>query len=251
MSRTTSTSQLPTQLVNSGARGSAGNIKQISVAKGYISDVDGKILPDPIGSNFSDGFEPSDYYTSAYGSRKGVVDRVLNTAKSGYLQRQMVYLASTVKSSDLKFCGTNKLVDYILTEEYLKVLNGRILDNKQVLTEKYVKENNLINKAVSVYTPMYCKSEGICRHCFPEYYRKNINNVKNIGIISGNMVGERASQLTMRTFHTGGAASVLYLTQDAPQLKDTPNQDGMELIAKKDIKIKVLDFINDTTEEFY
>lgn len=200
MKRNTSiaTSQLPTLLVNSGARGSAGNIKQISVAKGYVADTSGKILPDAIGSNFVEGFKPVDYFISAYGSRKGVVDRVLNTAKSGYLQRQMMYLVASVKSGDVKNCGTNKFLDVILTEEYAKVLDNRVLDNGETLTSKYIEDNNLIGKLVKVYSPMYCRSKGLCHRCFPEAYRKAIDNVTNVGMVAGNIVGERASQLIMR-----------------------------------------------------
>lgn len=203
MARNTSasTNQLPTLLVNSGARGSAGNIKQISVAKGYVSDTSGKVLPDAIGSNFVEGFKPIDYFISAYGSRKGVVDRVLNTAKSGYLQRQMMYLVASVKSSDTKDCGTNKFLDVVLTEEYANVLANRVLDNGAILTSNYIKQHDLIGKMIHVYTPMYCRSRGLCRKCFPEAYRKAIDNVINVGMVSGNIVGERASQLVMRVFH--------------------------------------------------
>lgn len=245
-----STNQLPTLLVNSGARGSAGNIKQISVAKGYVSDTSGKVLPDAIGSNFVEGFKPIDYFISAYGSRKGVVDRVLNTAKSGYLQRQMMYLVASVKSSDTKDCGTNKFLDVVLTEEYANVLANRVLDNGAILTNDYIKQHDLIGKMIHVYTPMYCRSKGLCRKCFPEAYRKAIDNVTNVGMVSGNIVGERASQLQMKTFHLGGAASMLYLSKEAPQLNGIIGQDGMQLIANKDIRIKVIDYTNDSTEEF-
>ena len=244
------TSQLPTLLVNSGARGSAGNIKQISVAKGYVSDTSGKVLPDAIGSNFVEGFKPVDYFISAYGSRKGVVDRVLNTAKSGYLQRQMMYLVASVKSSDNKDCGTNKFLDVVLTEEYAKVLENRTLSNGAILINDYIKQHDLIGKMIHVYTPMYCRSRGLCKKCFPEAYRRAIDNVTNVGMVAGNIVGERASQLVLRTFHVGGAASVLYLSKEAPQLDGIINQDGMQLIANKDIRIKVIDFTNDSTEEF-
>lgn len=244
------TGQLPTQLVTSGARGSAKNIKQISVAKGYISDVNGKTLPTPIGSNFVDGFHPVDYYTSAYGSRKGVIDRVMNTADSGYLLRQMVYLAAPIKSSDLKYCGTKRLVEYFLTDEYMNVLKGRILENGDTLTSDYAKEHNLINKMIRLYSPMYCKSKDMCRCCYPQEYRTKINNATNIGIIAANVVGERSTQLTMQTFHTGGASTILYLSQESPESVNYITQENNNLIAKKKLKIKVLSFENINSEDY-
>lgn len=198
LSRQNDSSQLPAMLVESGAKGSSGNIQQISVAKGYISDANGKTLPDPIGSNFSDGFKPVDYFTSSFGNRKGVVDRALNTASSGYLQRQMVYLAAPVKSGEDKCCNTSKFLEIPLLEEYLDVLKGRILDNGEVLTKEYAERHNLIGKKIKLYSPLYCKSRNLCKCCYPDYYRNIIDNAQNVGIISANIVGERGSQLIMK-----------------------------------------------------
>ena len=211
MKRQNSSSQLPVMLVDSGARGSAGNIQQISVAKGYISDANGKTLADPIGSNFSDGFKPVDYFTSAFGNRKGVVDRALNTASSGYLQRQMIYLAASVKSSDLKNCNTNRFFTLPLTEEYLEVLSGRILSNGEYLTKEYAERHNLIGKKIQIYSPLYCKSHDLCMHCYPSYYRKLIDNAHNVGMISANILGERGSQLIMRQFHCLSSQTLVYM----------------------------------------
>ena len=198
MDRTTKSSQLPTLLVNSGARGNAGSIQQISVAKGYIADANGKTLPEPVGSCFIEGFKPVDYFTSSYGNRKGVIDRVGNTKYSGYLQRQMVFLAAPVKCGDSKDCKTNRFLKILLTEEYLKVLNGRILRNGELLTEEYAKKNDLIDSYVELYSPMYCKEPRVCQKCYPEYYRRKLYNAKNIGIVAADVIGERGSQLIMR-----------------------------------------------------
>ena len=198
MNRSNTNSQLPVMLVNSGARGSATNIQQISVAKGYISDATGKTLADPIGSNFSDGFKPVDYFTSSFGNRKGVVDRSLNTASSGYLQRQMIYLTAPVKSSNVKRCSTNKFMEIMLTDEYLDVLEDRVLSNGEILTKEYAERHNLFGKKIQVYSPMYCKEHGLCRCCYPDAYRKKIDNAPNVGIVSGNVIGERGSQLIMK-----------------------------------------------------
>ena len=198
LSRQNDSSQLPAMLVESGAKGSAGNMQQISVAKGYISDATGKTLPEPIGSNFSDGFKPVDYFTSSFGNRKGVVDRALNTASSGYLQRQMIYLVAPVKSGDDVSCHTNRFMEIPLIEEYLDVLKGRILDNGEILTKEYAERHNLIGKKIRLYSPLYCRSHKLCRMCYPQYYRTIIDNAENVGIVSGNVVGERGSQLIMK-----------------------------------------------------
>lgn len=242
--RTKSSGQLPSLLVTSGARGSAGNIKQISVAKGYVSDASGKVIPEPIKSNFVEGFKPIDYFISAYGSRKGVVDRVLNTAKSGYLQRQMVYLTASVKSGDTRDCGTDNFFDVLLTEEYADVLKNRVLRNGEILTKEYIEKNNLIGKVVQIYSPMFCKSKHICRKCFPDTYRKSIDNVKNIGIVSGNIVGERASQLVMRVFHCLNSETGVFL-------KDSDNQYSFQTLLKLYLnrKDKVYKTLNDMQDE--
>ena len=195
LSRQNNSAQLPAMLVESGAKGSSGNIQQISVAKGYISDATGKTLPEPIGSNFSDGFKPVDYFTSSYGNRKGVVDRALNTASSGYLQRQMVYLTAPVKSGNDINCHTNRFMEIPLIEEYLDVLKGRILDNGEILTKEYAERHNLIGKKIKIYSPMYCRSHELCRMCYPQYYRTIIDNASNVGIISGNVVGNNIALL--------------------------------------------------------
>lgn len=198
MNRSNSDSQLPVMLVNSGARGSKGNIQQISVAKGYVSDATGKTLADPIGSNFSDGFKPVDYFTSAFGNRKGVVDRSLNTASSGYLQRQMIYLVAPVKSGNVPNCHTDHFMTLLLTDEYLDLLKGRILSNGELLTKEYAERHNLIGQKIQLYSPMYCRSHELCMRCYPQYYRDIISNASNIGIVSGNIIGERGSQLIMK-----------------------------------------------------
>lgn len=214
---TLSRNQLPTLLVKSGSRGNAGSMKQVAVAKGYISDATGKVLPDPIGSCFADGFKPVDYFTSSYGNRKGVVDRSQNTANSGYLQRQMIYLAAPVKSGDDDDCHTNRFFTLTLSEDYVDVLEGRFLSNGDILSKEYVQKHNLIGKKIQVYSPLYCKSRGLCARCYPHFYRDR-NDTNNIGLISANIVGERASQLTMKQFHCfSGGNTVFVKINNNPQ----------------------------------
>lgn len=230
--------------------GEKADFQQLSVAKGYIADVSGNTDPVPIVSNFTDGFSSTDYFRSASGNRKGTVDRVMNTANSGYLMRQLVYLLASVKAGKVKNCGTHKFAEVILTDEILPLLKGRVLKNGDILTEDYAKKHNLINKAIEYYSPMYCKSKDLCECCFPSLYRNYMNNVSNVGIISAQTVGERATQLTMKTFHTGGASKIVYLTTEYPVTADYISQDGFDITATKDIKIRLLNPEKDGTNSY-
>lgn len=221
--------------------GAKCDLQQCSVAKGYVSGVDGNVDPKPIVSNFADGFSSTDYFRSASGSRKGVIDRVVNTSTSGYLARQMVFLMSTVRSGAIKNCGTNHFVEMVLTEEMLSVLQNRVLDTGEILTNELAEKKGLINKVIRYYSPMHCKSRELCWHCFPKYYRDIVNNVTNVGVIAAHSVGERCTQLVMKTFHTGGASKVIYLATECPEVKGYIDQEGLDLFATKDIKIKILD----------
>ena len=245
MNRSNSDDQLPVMLVNSGARGSVTNIQQISVAKGYISDATGKTLADPIGSNFSDGFKPVDYFTSSFGNRKGVVDRSLNTASSGYLQRQMIYLVAPVKSGDTKNCGTNKFMELVLTDEYLDVLKDRILSNGEVLTKEYAERHDLFGKKIKIYSPMYCKEHKLCKHCYPDAYRKRIDYAENVGLVSANIIGERGSQLIMKQFHCLHVQSLVYLNNKIN------NEYGIYTLSSifNERKDRIVNTLNNTQEE--
>lgn len=234
--------QLPTLLVKSGAKGNKSSLKQVAVARGYISDAEGKVLPEPIGSCYADGFSPVDYFTSSYGNRKGVVDRSQNTANSGYLQRQMIYLAAPVKSSDTPDCKTNKFFTILLTEDYVKVVKNRVLSNGDILTDEYIEKNNLIGKKIQLYSPLYCKSHDICLRCYPIEYRKR-NPTRNIGMISANIVGEKASQTIMKQFHCLSEYTLVYCKQN----------DGYSITTLYHIfnkyKDNIIYTLNDTQEE--
>ena len=174
-----------------------------------------------------------------------MVDRALNTASSGYLQRQMIYLAAPVKSSDERDCHTNRFFTIPLTEEYLEVLKGRILSNGETLTKEYAERHNLIGKNVQIYSPMYCKSHELCMKCYPPYYRKIIDNAHNVGLISANILGERGSQLIMKQFHCLSGQTLVYMNN-----KDT-NEYGVhtlyDLFDKR--KDKVVYTLNNTQQE--
>ena len=214
LERSTSQNQYAALMIKSGARGSAEQIMQMCVAKGYISDIEGRLIAKPIRSNFSRGLSPTDLFMSGSGSRKGTVDRSQNTAKSGYLSRQLVYLMASIKSGTKENCGTNKFFEIKITDENAKLFLGRVLKNGDILTADYIKQKNIVGTWVQLYSPMYCTSRTLCKRCFPEYYREKINGVSNIGIVAAQIVGERASQLTMRTFHCNLKSSTIYCRQN-------------------------------------
>ena len=226
------------------------DLQQLSVAKGYIADVSGNTDPVPIVSNFADGFSSTDYFRSAAGNRKGVVDRVMNTSKSGYLMRQMIYLLASLKAGNVKNCGTTKFAEVILTDEILPLLTGRVLSNGDVLTSDYAHKHNLLNKTIKYYSPMYCKSRDLCECCYPPSCRSHVNNVSNVGIIAAQVLGERTTQLTMKTFHTGGASKIVVLSTEFPVTGDYISQNGFDLTSEKDFKVRLLDPEKDGTNTY-
>ena len=210
LARTTAQNQYSALIIKSGARGSAEQIMQMSVAKGYISDIEGRLISKPIKSNFARGLNPTDLFMSGSGSRKGTVDRSQNTSKSGYLSRQLVYLMASIRAGNIESCGTDRFFEVKLTNDNAKLFMGRVLKNGDTLTPEYIKQKNLVGTFIQLYTPMYCRSRTLCKRCFPDFYRQKINNVSNIGIVAAQIVGERASQLTMRTFHCNLKSSMVY-----------------------------------------
>jgi hypothetical protein len=212
----------------SGARGNISQIRQLIGMRGLMADQSGNIINLPITSNFREGLSSIDYIISSYGARKGIVDTALKTADSGYLTRRLIYLARNilVKHYD---CETNNGVLLFLTEKNVsqnlvgKILisenlfdfsnKGKIIDEnfftylkkKHIKSEvKYLPKKTFILK---VRSPITCKfHKSICQICYgwDLSKRKLISIGETIGITAAQSVGEPGTQLTMRTFHTGG-----------------------------------------------
>jgi len=191
-------------MVESGSAKGWDQPKQILVAKGVIADPKGNIL-DPISGSFTDGLDTKEFFSASSGARKGMADRALNTADTGYFTRQLVYLLNSVEADPyLKDCGTKRTVNIRLNKDIISRLNGRYLLVGNKVTPFDPSEWR-VGQSIELRTPIYCRSKNICQTCYGEL----IKRIKSpyIGMVAGSAIGERGTQLIMRTFHTGGAAT--------------------------------------------
>lgn len=213
----------------SGARGNISQVRQLVGMRGLMADPQGQIIDLPIRSNFREGLTVTEYIISSYGARKGLIDTALRTADSGYLTRRLVDVAQDIIIRE-EDCGTHEglsEVELAAGQPLDKTrLLGRLLskalisDNQQILapanfeitptfieklTRTPYKPQNLI-----VRSPLTCKSiRGVCRKCYGWHlsYSRMVDLGEAVGIIAAQSIGEPGTQLTMRTFHTGGVFS--------------------------------------------
>jgi DNA-directed RNA polymerase beta' subunit len=190
-----------TLMIRSGARGNWDQYKQMASEKGYISDVTGKILPDPVIHSLVNGLTPEEFFTTCYGGRKGLIDTADNTAKSGYLTRRLVYLLSPLQLSDKDTCHEDKTLQfYIRDEKVAQMLHGRYTRQGKITDENY---KEFAGKVVDLYSPITCTDKLICKRCYGDLF--NIHKSHYIGLIAAQSLGERTTQLTLRTKHTSGS----------------------------------------------
>lgn len=206
----------------SGARGNMSQVRQLVGMRGLMSDQEGKIIDLPIQANFREGLSSIDYIISSYGARKGIVDTALKTADSGYLTRRLIYLAQDLVIRE-ENCYTKAGVIILLNKNTnIKNLFGRTLISakKRKFPYEEIFEKNIIltsstlnnlkrvgSLTLSVRSPLTCKSNGsICQSCYgwDLAHNKMISLGEAVGIIAAQSIGEPGTQLTMRTFHTGG-----------------------------------------------
>ncbi len=221
-------------MADSGARGSAAQMKQLAGMRGLIAKPSGEIIESPIISNFKEGLTALEYFNSTHGARKGLADTALKTASSGYLTRRLCDVAQdltvTKKECDCKKPGFIELSEILEGGNVVVSLSERALgrvafdDVKHPITgEVIIKKLTMIDeaacdkidaagiKAVKVYSVMTCGSkEGVCATSYGRDLSrgKMVHVGEAIGMISAQSIGEPGTQLTMRTFHVGGTASV-------------------------------------------
>jgi len=204
----------------SGARGNLSQVRQLVGMRGLMSDPSGEIMNLPIKQNFREGLTITDYLMSGYGARKGIVDTALKTANSGYLTRRLIDVAQDILIRE-KDCQTNQSI-LVLQPEFSKKIIGRVLNKsiKDPKTLEIVAEKNsqitpllfetLQQKKISyVYlrSPLTCKLyRAVCQQCYGwDLSTENLVDIgEAVGILAGQSIGEPGTQLTMRTFHTGG-----------------------------------------------
>ncbi|MDE1975069.1 MAG: DNA-directed RNA polymerase subunit beta', partial [Patescibacteria group bacterium] len=216
-------------MVTSGARGSLSQITAMAGMKGLIASVSGETIEFPILSCAKEGLTPIEYFITTHGSRKGLTDTALNTAKAGYLTRKLFVVAQDVVVSEGD-CGTkdsiviSKNTASGLAIPLSKNIRGRVLaeDVKNSAGKVLFEKGHLLSKAdaqtvedagvaaVRVRSPLSCKTvRGVCAKCYGLDLGKNglVNLGEAVGTVAAQAIGEPGTQLTMRTFHAGGAAS--------------------------------------------
>ena len=218
-------------MADSGARGSAAQIRQLAGMRGLMSAPDGSIIETPITANFREGLNVFQYFISTHGARKGLADTALKTANSGYLTRRLVDVAQDVVITELD-CGTeNGVLMQPLIEggDIVEPLHERVLgrvvaqdvyipnQNEPVVTAGTLLDEEWVDNLeklgvdqILVRSPISCETRfGLCAYCYGRDLARGhlVNTGEAVGIIAAQSIGEPGTQLTMRTFHIGGAAS--------------------------------------------
>lgn len=230
-------------MVTSGARGSLGQITNMAGMKGLIVNSQGETIETPIVSSGKSGLSPIEYFITTYGSRKGLTDTALNTAKAGYLTRRLFDVAQDVIITEHD-CGTNKSVlieadsDSGIVVSMSKKVRGRTLAKALKSEDGTVslKKGHIVTKldanaiedagitSVEVKSPMTCETAyGVCSQCYGTDLGNDemIDLGEAVGTIAAQAIGEPGTQLTMRTFHAGGTASVGGdITQGLPRVEE-------------------------------
>ncbi|PKL95466.1 MAG: DNA-directed RNA polymerase subunit beta' [Gammaproteobacteria bacterium HGW-Gammaproteobacteria-8] len=262
-------------MADSGARGSAAQIRQLAGMRGLMAKPDGSIIETPITANFREGLNVLQYFISTHGARKGLADTALKTANSGYLTRRLVDVAQDVVVVEVD-CGTENGVEMqpiVEGGDIIEPLGQRILgrvlaediypaDSDEVLCprgtlldERWVAilEENAIDR-VLVRSPITCQTRfGICGQCYGRDLARGseVNIGEAVGVIAAQSIGEPGTQLTMRTFHIGGAASRAVAidhidvkssgTVRLVNLKSVENSEGKLIAVSRSGELSVID----------
>ncbi len=261
-------------MAHSGARGSAAQLKQLSGMRGLMAKPSGEIIENPIKSNFKEGLSVLEYFTSTHGARKGLADTALKTASSGYLTRRLVDVAqdAVIREEDCKTKNgvmveeivesgniTSSLTERVLgrtpVESIIDENNNVIVEAGEIIEEKhleYLAKNSI--RSLKIRSVLTCETEdGICSKCYGRDLARgtSVNIGEAVGIIAAQSIGEPGTQLTMRTFHIGGAASssVEQSSSIAPvkgivkleNVKSIKDKFNNNIVLSRNAKIKIFD----------
>ena len=231
-------------MVDSGARGSTSQIRQLAGMRGLIANTSGKIIEVPIRSNYREGLNVLEYFISSRGARKGLADTALRTADSGYLTRRLVDISQDVivREDDCEtdegllvfdiYDGkqlieklSDRLVGRYLLEPAIHPETGEvIMDTDEMMT--YDDAMRIVNAGIKqcrIRSILTCKAKhGICKKCYGANLASGqpVTIGEAVGIVAAQSIGEPGTQLTMRTFHTGGIASSEDITQGLPRVEE-------------------------------
>ena len=260
-------------MAHSGARGSAAQLKQLAGMRGLMAKPSGEIIENPIKSNFKEGLSVLEYFTSTHGARKGLADTALKTASSGYLTRRLVDVAQDAVIREID-CGTSNgvMVEEIvesgnitspLTERILgRTPSNDLLDKENnilvkagdIIEEKHLEDIVKLNlRLLKIRSVLTCETEdGICCKCYGRDLARGtpVNVGEAVGIIAAQSIGEPGTQLTMRTFHIGGAASSSVEQSNAlapiegkiklDNIRLIVDKSGNKIILSRNAKIKIM-----------
>nr|MBL0711534.1 DNA-directed RNA polymerase subunit beta' [Colwellia sp.] len=271
-------------MADSGARGSAAQIRQLAGMRGLMAKPDGSIIETPITANFREGLNVLQYFISTHGARKGLADTALKTANSGYLTRRLVDVAQDLVVTNHD-CGTEDgllMTPLIEGGDVVEPLRERVLGRvvcEDVLIpgtdEVLLPRNTLIDEAlcdvieensvdhIKVRSIITCKTDfGICAHCYGRDLARGhmINQGEAIGVVAAQSIGEPGTQLTMRTFHIGGAASRA-TAENSVQVNNTgtlklqnakfvTNNDKHIVITSRSSELTIIDEMGRVTENY-
>jgi DNA-directed RNA polymerase subunit beta' len=262
-------------MADSGARGSAAQIRQLAGMRGLMAKPDGSIIETPITANFREGLDVLQYFISTHGARKGLADTALKTANSGYLTRRLVDVAQDLVITE-DDCGTNdgllmtplieggdvveplaeRVLGRVLAEDIHHPATGELLVEAGVLLDEiWVGELEVHGvDNVRVRSVITCKTRfGVCASCYGRDLGRGhkVNIGEAIGVIAAQSIGEPGTQLTMRTFHIGGAASRMASinnvevkskgTTKLNNLKTVQNKDGLLVAVSRSGEVSVID----------
>ena len=262
-------------MASSGARGGIEQIRQLAGMRGLMAKPTGEIIETPIKSNFREGLSVLEYFSSTHGARKGLADTALKTADSGYLTRKLADVAQNVVIT-LNDCGTTKgitkgviyrgeKVEVRLTESITGRVSRQNIVNL-ITSETIVEENQMISRTVArkieemglekiqVRSPMTCDAPlGVCRCCYGMDMSTGavVEEGMAVGIIAAQSIGEPGTQLTMRTFHIGGAAGTTMEESDIKSKKGgvvkyikmryVRNDNGEDVVLTRNCELAVVD----------
>ncbi|MFZ7203021.1 DNA-directed RNA polymerase subunit beta' [Avibacterium avium] len=271
-------------MADSGARGSAAQIRQLAGMRGLMARPDGSIIETPITANFREGLNVLQYFISTHGARKGLADTALKTANSGYLTRRLVDVAQDlviieddcgtyegivmtplIEGGDVKEPLRDRVLGRVAAEDILKPGTDEVLIPRNTLLDEklcdLIDENSV--DSIKVRSVVTCDTNfGVCAKCYGRDLARGhlINQGEAVGVIAAQSIGEPGTQLTMRTFHIGGAASAAAKessiqvknngTLRLANMKFVTNKEGKLVLTSRNTELTIIDAFGRTKEHY-